>query len=255
MERMESRGLVLYNQPFREDDKLVKIFTEKAGKRMFFVKHASTSKLMASIQPLTYADFILKINEDGLSYIEDFHQVQPFKEVNGDIFKLSYATYVVSLADACLQDKIYDPALFAFLVKTLELMDEGLDYEVLTNVFEIQLLSRFGVSLCLHECVVCHRTGLPFDYSYRHGGVLCPSHYGLDQRRAMVDPNVLYLLDRFQSVSFHELERIAIKKEMKEKLRQFIDQLYEEYVGIRLKSKKFIDDLSKWGDMMTSQKD
>ena len=29
------RGIVLYNREFREDDKLVKIFTEKSGKRMF----------------------------------------------------------------------------------------------------------------------------------------------------------------------------------------------------------------------------
>lgn len=74
MERIETRGIVLYNQDFREDDKLVKIFTEKSGKRMFFVKHASKSKLVASIQPLTHADYIVKINDDGLSYIEDFHQ-------------------------------------------------------------------------------------------------------------------------------------------------------------------------------------
>ncbi len=63
------------------------------------MKHASKSKLVASIQPLTYADFIVKINDDGLSYIEDFHQVQPFKNINGDIFKLSYATYILALAD------------------------------------------------------------------------------------------------------------------------------------------------------------
>ncbi len=115
------------------------------------MKHASKSKLVASIQPLTYADFIVKINDDGLSYIEDFHQVQPFKNINGDIFKLSYATYILALADP-LQDKVYDPALFAFLVKTLDLMESGLDYEILTNIFEIQLLGRFGISLNFHEC-------------------------------------------------------------------------------------------------------
>ena len=36
----DARGLVLYNRDFRESDKLVKIFTETDGKRMFFVKHA-----------------------------------------------------------------------------------------------------------------------------------------------------------------------------------------------------------------------
>ncbi len=38
------------------------------------------------------------------------------------------------------------------LVKTLDLMESGLDYEVLTNIFELQLLRRFGVSLNFHEC-------------------------------------------------------------------------------------------------------
>ena len=37
---------------------------------------------------------------------------------------------------------------------------------------------------------------------------------------------------------------------MKTALRQAIDQLYEEYVGIHLKAKKFIDSLSDWGAIM-----
>ena len=32
-------------------------------------------------------------------------------------------------------------------------MEEGLDYEILTNIFEIQVLDRFGVRLNFHECV------------------------------------------------------------------------------------------------------
>ena len=35
IQSITSQGLVLYNRNFREDDKLVKIFTEQAGKRMF----------------------------------------------------------------------------------------------------------------------------------------------------------------------------------------------------------------------------
>lgn len=250
MERIETSGIVLYNQDFRETDKLVKIFTEQAGKRMFFVKHATKSKLTAAIQPLTYADFIVKINEGGLSYIEDFHQVQSFRRLNQDIFCLSYATYLLALADACVQDKIHDASLFVFLAKTLELMEEGLDYEILTNIFEVQLLGRFGVALNVHECAFCHRVGLPFDYSYKYSGVLCPQHYHEDERRLHLDPNMLYLIDQFQAISFEDLERISVKDEMKRKLRLFIDQIYDEYVGIHLKSKKFIDDLSSWGQLM-----
>ena len=230
LESIETRGIVLYNREFREDDKLVKIFTEKSGKRMFFVKHAGKSRLNPMLQPLVTADMLLKIN--------------------ADLFALSYATYVLALADASIQDNQVDPALFAFLEKTLSLMEEGLDYEVLTNIFEIQILSRFGVVLNLHECCFCHRVGLPFDYSFRYSGVLCPDHYDQDERRAHWHPNVLYLLDQFQAVRFSELETISLQVEMKAALRQAIDQLYEEYVGIHLKAKKFIDSLSDWGAIM-----
>ena len=249
-----TRALVLYNRNFREDDKLVKIFTEKDGKRMFFIKHASKSNLSPVIQPLTAAELMVKINDDGLSYIEDYRAVEPFTAINQDLFTMSYATYVAALADASIQDNVYDPALFAFLEKTLELMNQGFDYEVLTNIFEVQILSRFGVALNFHECVFCHRVGLPFDFSFKYGGCLCPQHYQEDERRCHLDPNVLYLLDQFQAVNFSSLETISLHADIKRKLRQFIDQIYDEYVGIHLKPKKFIDSLSDWGDILKERR-
>ncbi len=52
---LTSKSLIFYIE-FPEDDKLVKIFTEQVGKRMFFVKHAGKSKLAPVIQPLTAAE-------------------------------------------------------------------------------------------------------------------------------------------------------------------------------------------------------
>lgn len=250
MQTKETRGLVLYNRLFREDDKLVKIFTETSGKHMFFVRHATNSKLSSVIQPLILADFILKINNHGLSYIEDYKGVSLFKEINADIYKLAYATYLVSLADAAISDAVYDAPLFAFLIKTLELMDEGLDYEILTNIFEIQILDRFGVQFNFHDCVFCHRVGLAFDFSHRYSGLLCPEHYEKDLYRSHLDPNVPYLLNQFQTLHFDSLKTISVKPDMKQKLRKFIDEVYEDYIGLRLKSKKFIDDLDHWGQVM-----
>ncbi|TWS94952.1 DNA repair protein RecO [Streptococcus sp. sy018] len=251
----ETRGLILYNQNFREDDKLVKIFTEQAGKRMFFVKHASRSKLAPVIQPLTLAEFILNINTQGLSYIRDYHEIKVFSQINSDIFGLSYASYIVALSDAAISDGTYDPHLFAFLTKTLELMDDGIDYEILTNIFEIQILSRFGIDLNFSECVICRRKEQAFDFSFKYAGVLCPKHYHEDQHRSRLDPNVPFLLNKFQAVNFSELQSISLKKEIKSKLRLFIDQLYEEYVGIQLKSKKFLDQLEDWGQIMRESDD
>ena len=253
MQKLESRGLVLFNRNYRENDKLVKIFTEQAGKRMFFVRGGGSGKLSAVIQPLTIAEFMMTVNDEGLSFIEDYSQAESFKEITSDIFKLSYATYLAALTDAAIADGVADAQLFAFLEKTLELMEEGLDYEILTNIFEIQVLDRFGVRLNFHECVFCHRVGLPFDFSYKFSGLPCPNHYAEDERRSHLDPNVPYLLDCFQGLSFEELRSISVKDDMKRKLRHFIDDLYDNYVGIHLKSKKFIDSLNSWGHIMNKE--
>jgi len=69
-------------------------------------------------------------------------------------------------------------------------------------------------------------------------------------RRSHLDPNVIYLINLFQEISLDELKKISIKAEMKAKIRQFIDGLYDEYVGIHLKSKKFLDGMSGWADIM-----
>lgn len=254
IQSITSQGLVLYNQNFREDDKLVKIFTETAGKRMFFVKHAGQSKLAPVIQPLVLARFLLRINDDGLSYIEDYHEVMTFPKINSDLFAMSYATYIAALADASLEDKQEDAPLFAFLQKTLELMEQGLDYQVLTHIFEIQLLNRFGIQLNFNECVFCHRVGQAFDFSFQYGACLCPEHYIKDDRRCHLDPNIPYLLNQFQGIDFAMLESISLKTDIKKSLRQFIDQLYEEYIGIHLKSKKFIDSLEDWGQLLKEDK-
>ena len=56
----ETKGLVLFARNHREKDKLVKIFTEKYGKIMFFVKNANrpNNSIKTAILPFTEAVFL-----------------------------------------------------------------------------------------------------------------------------------------------------------------------------------------------------
>ena len=84
---------------------------------------------------------------------------------------------------------------------------------------------------------------------------MCPEHYYQDERRSHLHPNIPFLLNQFQSVEFETLETISLNKEIKQQLRHIIDQLYDEYVGIHLKSKKFIDSLGDWGNILQDNQD
>ncbi len=76
------------------------------------------------IQPLTIAEFMMTVNDEGLSFIEDYSQAQSFKEITSDIFKRVCDLFGCALTDATIADGVTDAQLFVSLEKTLELMEE-----------------------------------------------------------------------------------------------------------------------------------
>ena len=67
----ETEGLILFVRNHREKDKLVKIFTEKFGKTMFFVKGANrpNNPLTSAVLPFTNANYVGDIRTEGLSFL------------------------------------------------------------------------------------------------------------------------------------------------------------------------------------------
>ncbi len=250
MKNVETRGLVLFSRNYREQDKLVKIFTESFGKRMFFVKNASKSKFSSSLQNFTQLDLLGTINDDGLSFISDISETIIYKTINTDIFAQAYASYLIGLVDVAIADNQYDPSLYGFLIKSLELIDKQVDMAIITNIFELQVMSRFGTQLDFGQCVFCHRTDLPMDFSYQYNGCLCREHFDKDTARTQVDPNIIFLCHTFMTIELSQLPSLKLSDELKLKLRQFIDGLYEHYIGVQIKAKKFIDGMDSWADIM-----
>ncbi|GAB2027287.1 DNA repair protein RecO [Lactovum odontotermitis] len=250
MEQAETKGLVLYARPYKERDRLIKIYTEKFGKRQFFVKNAAKSRFAASLQSFTSARLSVNINDSGFSFINDVSEVQHYQQILADIFVNAHASYVVSLADIAVPDGEHDIALFNFLIQVLAQMEQGKDPSILTNIFELQILSRFGTGLNLSECVICGRRDLPMDYSFAYNGCLCREHFAKDIHRLHVSPNVIYLASQFLEISVEDLEKISVKIETKQQLRDFIDQLYDEYVGVKTKARKFLEHMDDWAGIM-----
>lgn len=248
----ETKGLIIYSRPHKEKDKLVKIFTEKYGKMVFFVKGATrkNNPLSAGIQPMTEATYAGEIKEEGLSFLNSVKFIKPYTYLQQDIFANAYGTYLLNLADAAIEDKKQDVALFAFLKVALNDLNEKKDPEVITNIFEVQILTRFGVGLHLESCAVCGNREGPFDFSTKYHGLLCQNHFSLDERRFHANPKACYLLKVFSDLPLQQIGHINVSPETKAGLRKILDDIYEEYVGIHLKSKHFIEEMKKWESLM-----
>lgn len=248
----ETKGIILFTRDYKEKDKLVKIFTESFGKLMFFVKgaHRKNNPLTPAILPFTMATYIGDFRSEGLSFLNSSKQIQPFRNIQQDIFLNAYATYLLNLVDSALEDQVYDPNLFQFTIQALQALEAEKDPEIITNIFEIQLLNRFGVTPEWRHCVICGKTQGKFDFSSKYSGVLCEQHWHLDERRYHADPRSIHFIRMFSAVAYDQVQNINVKAATKVAIRQTIDELYEEYVGIHLKSKKFIDQMKAWEDTL-----
>ncbi|MCD2255816.1 DNA repair protein RecO [Agrilactobacillus fermenti] len=243
----EFRGVVFYRHDYREKDLLVKIFTDRFGKKTFLIRGGKKprNRLKSALLPFTTSTYIGDIR-DGLSFINSAKDTKTFWTITNDIRLNAYATYILSLVDKAFIDgeslnEWFDKSLMA-----LSLIDDALDPEIITHIVEVQLLRNFGVQPHLESCVICQRTDRPYDYSETYGGLLCDQHWHLDTHRFHASQRAIYFLRLFSAISLERINSIKIKATTKSELKRIIDQIYSDTVGIYLKSKQFIDDMDQW---------
>jgi len=101
----ETKGIILFSRDYKEKDKLIKIFTESAGKVMFFAKgiHRANNPLQTAVQPFTEAVFIGNLKTDGLSFLNSAKDIHPMRKLQEDIFLNAYGSYILGLTDAAIE--------------------------------------------------------------------------------------------------------------------------------------------------------
>ncbi|MGK4126579.1 DNA repair protein RecO [Limosilactobacillus vaginalis] len=246
------RGIIMFRRDYRERDLLVKILTDKIGPAMFFVKGAKKRgfRLAADILPFTHGEYIGSLTDNGLSFINTASDASQYRSIASDISKNAYATYILALVDSAFQDGQGIGGWFNQVAAALDLINSGLDEQVIANVIETQLLVRFGVAPTWDRCVICGRDDLPLDFSEQYGGMLCRNHWHLDERRLHLDQRTVYYLQRFSTLNLQKLNSIKINSTTKRRLQFVLDSLYDNEVGLNLKSKKFIRQMGQWEEKL-----
>ncbi|USS86601.1 DNA repair protein RecO [Fructilactobacillus cliffordii] len=241
-------GILLYRQNYREHDMLVKFFTAEAGKKMFFIRGARRSKfkMTADILPFSYGTYDGSLKKQGLSYISAAKQVKHFTQISDDLMLNAYATYVMGLVDAAFSDGVAAPHWFDQLFYALNLINNGFDPAIITNIMEVQLLPVFGIAPQLKRCAVCGRKAHTYDYSEQLGGLICERHFADDPHRLHLEPRTIYYLQLFSVVDLQKIGKINVNQRTKQQLQQVLDQLYDNEVGLNLKSKKFLRQMKHW---------
>lgn len=241
-------GIVISIRKHKENDALVKIFTLEYGKRMFFIRnyYKSNHPMKAALLPFSHATYIGNIKDDGLCFLKDYKELENFTSVQQDIYANAYATYFANLSDAAIEDRIINKGLFQLLLSSYQQLDKKLDPEIIMNIYEMNLFTYFGAEFNLNKCAICGNSEGPFDYSSRFSGVLCQRHLDEDPHRLHSHPAAIHFCNLFQKIKPEQVNTISLKEDTKQAIRVLIDYFFDEYVGIKLKSKSYIDQMYEW---------
>ncbi|MCJ7841850.1 DNA repair protein RecO [Lederbergia sp. NSJ-179] len=240
-------GIVIRTTDYGESNKIVTIYSREAGKIAGMARGAKkpNNRLASVSQLFTYGYFVIS-GTKGLGTIQQGEMISSFRYIREDIFKTAYSSYIVDLLDKGTEEKEINPFLFELLYQTLHYINEGYDPDIITNLFEMKMLNVFGLYPEMNQCVFCGNTESRFGFSIKENGLICQECFHKDPHFFPVSQNTIKLLRLFYFFDIHRLGSISVKEETKKQLRDVISTYYDEYSGLKLKTKRFLDQLGNW---------
>lgn len=240
------KGIVIRTTDYGEANKILTIFTEDFGKIGVMARGAKKPKSRYSSvsQLFTYAHFVYQ-KTSGLGVLNQGESICSFQKIKSDIFLTSHSAYIVELVDRLTDSLEKNSSLFHTLLQTLNYINDGYDYEILTRIFEVKMLKLAGISPELDQCSKCGLTEGLTGFSIKEAGVLCSRCKQIDSKNIEISIAVTKLLRIFSSIDLNRLGNISVKDATKQQLKQVLDAYYEEYSGIHLKSKRFLNQIDK----------
>ena len=236
-------GIVISEVDYKESSKIINILTKEYGVIGLIARGTKQvkNKLSGVTTKLTYGYFHVRYKENGLSTLIEVDIINNFKNIRKDINLMSYSLYLLELADRVYKHD-NDDGIYNRLIASLEKIDEGYDYKIITNIFELQMLDFLGIRPVIDECVNCgSKVDIVTISSYR-GGYLCKN---CSHNEVITSLKTVKLLRMFFYVDIAKISKLDVSLEVKKELSQFINDYYDRYSGIYLKSREFLQNLEK----------
>ena len=234
-------GIIVSEVDYKESSKIINIFSPDVG--VIGVLARGTKKVKSNLSgvtsKLTYGYFHIQYKEYGFSTLMEVDVINGFKNIRKSIDKISYASYLLELSSMVYKHGS-NIDIYNLLIASLKKIDEGYDYEVITNILELKLLEYLGIKPVIDSCVSCGRkTDIVTISSYK-GGYLCKN---CAHDEVIVNIKTIKLLRMFYYVDIDKISKLDISDNIKRELNRFIDDYYDRYSGLYLKSKMFLKNL------------
>lgn len=238
-------GIVLSETNYSESSKILNVLTKKYGLIGIMSKGCRNlkCKLRAVSRKLIYGTFNIYYKPTGLSTLISVDVKNSYSKTLSDLKKISYASYIIDLVNQVSKQATTDSSeIFELLKDTLEKIEDGLDPHILTNIIELKLLDYLGVAPSIDACSQCGSDKSIVTLDSSSGGYLCKNCY---KNEHLVSDKVIKMIRMYYYVEIKNITKLDISTEVVKEINNFLDDYYERYTGLYLKSKDFIGKVDK----------
>lgn len=237
---IDIEGIVINSKDYKESSKILDIFTKDYGVIGVIAKGCKSikSNLRSVTDKLIYATFTIYYKKDKLSILSEASVINNFSNIKKDIEKISYASFLIDLTNQVYRQN-NDNRLYDLLISSLKKVNDNFNPLIITNIIELKYLEYLGVMPSLDGCVVCGSKNV-VTLSSDRGGYLCSKCH---INEPIVSDKAIKLVRMYTLVDIDKISKLDISKEVVYEVNSFIDDYYDRYTGLYLKSKNFLKNL------------
>lgn len=240
MEITKVKGIIISEKPYKESSKLLNMITEDYGVISVIAKGSKRlkSNLRSITSKLTYAEFQINYKEGKLSTLICADIINPLFNIKKDLLKISYASYLLDLTSQVLKEN-NNKNIYNILVSSLLKIEDDFDPEVITNILELKYLSYLGISPNFDTCSICGKSKI-LTISVEKGGFICTDHHTNER---IVSNKTLQIIRMLYYADIDKITKLEVSEPVKKEIDEFIDEYYESYTGLFMKTKEFLKNI------------
>lgn len=238
---VDVEGIVLNTKDYKDNSKILDILTKEYGIIGVISKGCKSlrSNLRSVSDKMTYATFTIYYKENKLSTLTEASIINNFTYIKKDISAISYASFLLDLTNQVYKQNETNE-LYDILISALIKINEKFNPLIISNIVELKYLFYLGVMPNLDECSVCGSKSVVTLSNFK-GGFVCKKCI---TKEPILDMAVLKLIRMYYYVDISKITKLDIKLDNVSIINNFIDEYYDDYTGLYLKSKTFLKNLN-----------
>ncbi len=233
-------GIILKRTFYKENDVILHIYTKDFGKIGIHARgiRKLTSKNARACQEMMISEMTIHLKK-GLSSLMKATPIHYLRHIKENLDSEIIGNYILEYYYRYIEENMPSLKEYNMLITSLKALDQGYPPLLVYLLFNVFILEHNGIVINVDGCVQCGSKKV-VSVSIEDGGFLCAEHL---RQHQIYSIEFLKAFRHIHKISIHHIDSLHIDENIMKELIKVMDYFIEEYTGISLHTKTFIQQI------------